>query len=58
MLCKNMVKVVVNNGQYKITIPKDLAEAKGWSSKTKLRFVETISGEILLKEIKQKNETK
>lgn len=49
-----MVKVVVNNGQFKITIPKELAIAKGWSSKTRLRFVEDIEGNIILKEIKQK----
>jgi len=46
-----MVKVVVNNGQYKITIPKDLAIAKGWSSKTRLRFVEAPDGTVMLKEI-------
>jgi len=47
-----MVKVVVNNVQYKITIPKDLAEEKGWNSKTKLRFVEDADGNIILREIK------
>lgn len=45
-----MAKVVVNNGQYKITIPKDLAESKGWTSSTKLRFVENEKGEVILKE--------
>ena len=47
-----MVKVVVNNGQYKITIPKDIAEEKGWDSNTKLRFVEDSEGNIILREIK------
>ncbi|MBI4439938.1 hypothetical protein HY638_03110 [Candidatus Woesearchaeota archaeon] len=47
-----MVKVVVNNGQYKITIPKDLAESKGWTSKTRLRFVEDTEGRVYLVEIK------
>ena len=47
-----MVKVVVNNGQYKITIPKDLALSRGWNSKTMLRFVEDLEGNIILKEIK------
>jgi bifunctional DNA-binding transcriptional regulator/antitoxin component of YhaV-PrlF toxin-antitoxin module len=46
-----MVKVVVNNGQYKITIPKELAEAKGWTSKTRLRFIEDAEGTVILKEI-------
>jgi AbrB family looped-hinge helix DNA binding protein len=41
-----MVKVVVNNGQYKITVPKDLAEAKGWKAGTRLRFVEDKDGNI------------
>ena len=48
-----MVKVVVNNGQYKITIPKDIAVEKRWNSKTKLRFVETAEGDIILREIKE-----
>ena len=47
-----MSKVVVNNGQYKLTIPKDLAIAKGWTSKTRLRFVEAPDGTITLKEMK------
>ena len=49
-----MVKVVVNNGQYKLTIPKDIAEAKGWTSKTRLIFIMTLEGDILLKEIPEK----
>lgn len=48
-----MVKVVINNGQYKITIPKELAESKGWDRNTRLRFVEDPEGNIFLKEIKQ-----
>ena len=44
-----MVKVIVNNNQYKITIPKDLAESKGWNKQTKLRFIETPEGTIILK---------
>ena len=51
-----MVKVVINNGQYKITIPKDLAEAKNWNSKTRLRFIETPDGTIILKEMNPKDE--
>lgn len=46
-----MVKVVVNNGQYKITIPKDLALSKKWNSETKLRFVEDLEGNVYIKEI-------
>ncbi|MBI2576803.1 hypothetical protein HYV84_06310 [Candidatus Woesearchaeota archaeon] len=51
-----MVKVVVNNGQYKITIPKELAESKSWTSSTRLRFIETPDGTILLKEIPAQKE--
>ncbi len=47
-----MVKVVVNNGQYKLTIPKELALEKGWNSNTRLKFVEDAEGNIILKEVK------
>lgn len=48
---ETLVKIVNNNGQHKITIPKDVMESKGWNSKTKLRFVEDLDGNIFLKEI-------
>ena len=53
-----MSKVVINNGQYKITIPKDLAEDKGWNRKTVLRFVEDQDGNVMLKEVKLKKLSK
>jgi bifunctional DNA-binding transcriptional regulator/antitoxin component of YhaV-PrlF toxin-antitoxin module len=46
-----MVKVVVNNGQYKLTIPKELALAKGWGPGTILRFIETPEGGIILRKL-------
>jgi len=46
-----MVKVIVNNGQYKLTIPKDLALAKGWGPGTVLRFIEAPNGDIILREL-------
>jgi len=46
-----LVKIVNNNGQHKITIPRDIIEVKGWSSKTKLRFLEDVYGNIILKPI-------
>lgn len=49
-----MVKVVVNNGQYKITIPKDIAEAKGWNSNTRLMVVMNAEGDMVLREISNK----
>ena len=47
-----MVKVVVNNGQCKLTIPKELALEKGWGKGTRLKFVEDSKGNIILKEVK------
>ena len=43
------MKVVLNNKQYKITIPKELAEEKGWGPGTKIRFVEDLDGRIFLR---------
>lgn len=45
------MKVIVNNGQFKLTIPKELALSKGWDKNTRLRFVEDTEGSIILKEI-------
>lgn len=47
-----MVRIVDNNGQYKLTLPKEIALAKGWKSGTILRFIEDETGNILLKELK------
>ena len=49
-----MVKIVVNNGQFKITIPKELALSKGWNKKTILRFIEDNEGNITLREVRLK----
>lgn len=52
-----MVRVVAFKGQYRITIPKELAEFKGWKPGTRLRFVELPGGSVVLKEItEEKNE--
>jgi AbrB family looped-hinge helix DNA binding protein len=48
------MKVVLNNGQYKITIPKELAEEKGWGPGTKIRFVEDADGNVILRIIEKK----
>ena len=54
-----MVKVVAYRGQYRITIPKELAEFKGWKPGIRLRFVELPDGGVVLKEImEEKNEGK
>jgi bifunctional DNA-binding transcriptional regulator/antitoxin component of YhaV-PrlF toxin-antitoxin module len=47
-----MVKVVVNNGQFKITIPKELALERRWNKNTRLKFVEDSEGNLILKEVK------
>ena len=52
------MKVVLNRGQYKITIPKELAEEKKWGPGTKIRFVEDLEGNILLKVTELKPLTK
>ena len=43
------LKVVAYKGQYRITIPKELAEEKGWEPGTKIKFVERADGTIILK---------
>mgnify|MGYP001256202267 CR=1 FL=1 len=48
------MRVVVSNKQYRITLPKDLVEEKGWKAGTKLRFVEDLDGNVHLKEIRKK----
>jgi bifunctional DNA-binding transcriptional regulator/antitoxin component of YhaV-PrlF toxin-antitoxin module len=48
------MRVVVSNNQFRITLPKDLVEEKGWKAGTKLRFVEDLEGNVYLKEIKKK----
>lgn len=45
------MKIVESNGQYRITIPKDMIKDKGWKAGTDLRFVEDMEGNIFLKEI-------
>jgi AbrB family looped-hinge helix DNA binding protein len=46
-----LVKVVGHKGQYRITIPKELAEEKNWEPGTVLRFLEAPDGTIILKEV-------
>ena len=46
-----MPKIVNNRGQFKITIPKEIALSKEWNDSTILRFVEDKDGNIILKEI-------
>lgn len=49
------VKIVQYNGQYRVTIPKELVKDKSWDDgATELRFVEDEHGRIWLKEIRRK----
>lgn len=48
------MKIVLNNGQYKLTVPKELAEEKGWGPGTKIRFVEDTDGNIILRVTEKK----
>ncbi len=47
------MRIVKSNDQYRVTIPKDLVEEKGWKAGTKLRFVEDTEGRVFLKVIKK-----
>ena len=40
------------SGQLRISVPKELAEAKGWKKGTRLRFVEMVDGTVMLKKLK------
>lgn len=45
------VKIVQYNGQYRITLPKDLVKDKGWDEHMELRFIEDAEGRVYLKPI-------
>ena len=49
-----MPKIVDNNGQYKITLPKELVEDMGWKPGTKIRFVEDKDGNVILRVVGDK----
>ena len=55
-----MVRVVEFKGQYRITLPRELAISKGWEAGTVLRFVENVDGNIILKPVQmpKKKESK
>jgi len=46
------MKIVEHNGQFRITLPKDLIKDKNWKAGDELRFVEDLDGRIFLKVIK------
>jgi len=48
------MKLQDNRGQFKITIPRDLAKIKGWKQGTELAIVMNSEGDLVIKEIKKK----
>lgn len=44
-----MVKLQFDERQYKLTIPKALVEAKGWTKGTELRLEVDAQGNLILK---------
>ena len=46
-----MPKIINNNGQYRITIPKELVLSKKWKEGKVLRFVEDTDGKVYLENI-------
>lgn len=43
-----------NNGQFRLTIPKDLVLAKGWDQGTELVVAIDTEGKLVIQEIKKK----
>lgn len=52
-----MVKIQDNQGQIRITIPKDIAKLKGWKQGTEVVFIQDTSGNIIIKELKKNEST-
>ena len=48
------MRIVAYEGQYRITLPKDLVKDKGWKAGDELRFVEDIAGDVHLKVIRKR----
>ena len=46
-----MVSISAYGRQHRITIPLELVRMRGWRKGTRLRFVEDVQGNILLKEV-------
>ncbi|MDD9952769.1 MAG: AbrB/MazE/SpoVT family DNA-binding domain-containing protein [Candidatus Woesearchaeota archaeon] len=46
------MKIVEHNGQYRVTLPKDLVKDKGLKSGDEIRFLEDLDGRVFLKVLK------
>lgn len=40
-----------NRGQFFITVPRSLAQSKGWKKQTKIEFIDNGIGSFVLKEV-------
>ena len=47
------MKIQDNNGQYRITIPKDIAKLKGWKQGSEVIIILNEKGEVMIKEMKR-----
>ncbi|MBW2997198.1 hypothetical protein KY349_02550 [Candidatus Woesearchaeota archaeon] len=48
------MKLQNNNGQFRLTIPKDLVSAKGWDQGTDLVIAIDTEGNLIIQEIERK----
>jgi len=48
------MKLQNNNGQFRLTIPKDLVLAKGWDQGTELVIAIDATGNLLIQEIRKR----
>lgn len=47
------MKIQDNNGQFRLTIPKDLVKIKGWGRKTEVVVVLNDHGDLVIKDVKK-----
>lgn len=45
------MKIIEYNGQYRITLPKELVKDKGWKAGDEIRFVEDLDGRVFIKKV-------
>lgn len=49
------MKIQDNKGQYRLTIPRDIAKLKGWKQGTEVVLILDKDGHVTIKEIPQKS---
>lgn len=47
------MKIQDNNGQFRLTIPKDIAKLKGWKQGTEVILILDKEGNLVIKELEQ-----